>query len=195
MPCQISLNSSRPASSLNLHHVQSSCTKIVILGVRMKTYNSANPTQICRKCGYNSNSKTSTHCQICNYPLNKGNILTTNLPAIPWSAVPLIMLLLLTLGFYFFWRDHAVPITASNPSPPITPLRSRPTSAKLSPASDLQLYDLMRDVPNVPKGLFNYGGATCFAAMTAHGMKHCYYPSSLTVSLALHRTTRRPSWL
>lgn len=136
----------------------------------MKTYNSANPTQICRKCGYNSNPNTSTHCQICNYPLNTDNVLTNNLPAIPWSAVPLIMLLLLTLGFYLFWRDHAVPITASNPSPPITPLRSRPVSARLNPASDLQLYNLMRDVPNVPKGLFNYGGATCFAAMTAHGL-------------------------
>ena len=135
----------------------------------MKTYNSANPTRICRKCGYNSSPSTSTHCQICNCPLNTGTVLTTNLPDISWSAVPLIMLLLLTLGFYLFWRDHAAPITASNPSPPIR-LRSQPVPAKLSPASDLQLYNSMRDVPNVPKGLFNYGGATCFAAMTAHGM-------------------------
>jgi phosphate transport system substrate-binding protein len=28
----------------------------------------------------------------------------------------------------------------------------------------------MKEVPNVPKGLYNYGGATCFAAMAAHGM-------------------------
>lgn len=133
----------------------------------------SNQTQVCLKCSYDANPNIATCCQKCNYPLNSDNVSTSKSPAIPWSAVPLIGLLLLTLGFYFFWRNYAIaPPAASKPSVPIA-RHSRPSqavSAKLSPASDLQLYNSMRDVPNVPKGLFNYGGATCFAAMTAHGM-------------------------
>jgi phosphate transport system substrate-binding protein len=132
----------------------------------------ANQTQVCRKCGYGANTNTDTHCQNCNYPLNIGNVSTTKSSAIAWSAFPIIGLLLLTLGLYFLWRNHAIPTTADNPSSTVatTPRQSQPVSAKFSPASDLQLYNSMRDVPNVPKGLFNYGGAICFAAMTAHGM-------------------------
>ncbi len=133
----------------------------------------ANQTQACHKCGYDNNPNTASHCDICNYPLKISDVSATKSPAIPWSAVPLVVLLFLTLGIYFLWRNHAVsPTMAGKPSSPIaTPSKqSQPVSAKLIPAYDLQLYNSMRDVPNVPKGLFNYGGATCFAAMTAHGM-------------------------
>lgn len=36
--------------------------------------------------------------------------------------------------------------------------------------SPVQFYRTMEEVPNVPAGLFNYGGATCFAALTKYGM-------------------------
>lgn len=36
--------------------------------------------------------------------------------------------------------------------------------------SPVQFYQTMEEVPNVPAGLFNYGGATCFAALTKYGM-------------------------
>jgi len=132
-----------------------------------------NQTQVCHKCGFDTNPNTATHCQICNYPLKVSDVLITRSPAIPWSAIPLLLLLLLSLGVYVLWRNNTVPqIMAENPSSPLAPSTQKlqPISANLSPAPDLQLYNSMRDVPSVPKGLFSYGGATCFAAMTAHGM-------------------------
>ena len=36
--------------------------------------------------------------------------------------------------------------------------------------SDIDLYDNMEAVPNVPEGLFSYGGALCFAALQRDGM-------------------------
>ena len=36
--------------------------------------------------------------------------------------------------------------------------------------SDIKLYETMKAVPNVPKGLFSYGGALCFAALQRDGM-------------------------
>ena len=36
--------------------------------------------------------------------------------------------------------------------------------------SQIKIYRTMEQVPSVPEGLFNYGGATCFAALTKYGM-------------------------
>ena len=36
--------------------------------------------------------------------------------------------------------------------------------------SDIKLYETMKAVPNVPNGLFSYGGALCFAALQRDGM-------------------------
>ncbi|MEM7590597.1 MAG: substrate-binding domain-containing protein [Cyanobacteria bacterium P01_A01_bin.83] len=36
--------------------------------------------------------------------------------------------------------------------------------------SDIKLYDTMEAVPNVPEGVFSYGGALCFAALQRDGM-------------------------
>ena len=46
------------------------------------------------------------------------------------------------------------------------------TWEKQSPSlySDIKLYDTMQNVPNVPEGLFSYGGALCFAALQRDGM-------------------------
>ena len=40
----------------------------------------------------------------------------------------------------------------------------------LSNYGDIKLYDTIEDVPNVPQGLFSYGGALCFAALQRDGM-------------------------
>jgi phosphate transport system substrate-binding protein len=62
---------------------------------------------------------------------------------------------LAAMSSYLLWKNLTPPATVAN---------------KLSRTSDIHLYHSMREVPNVPKGLFNYGGAAAFAAMTAHGM-------------------------
>ena len=40
----------------------------------------------------------------------------------------------------------------------------------LNENGDIQLYDTMKEVPNVPGGIVNYGGAICFAALQREGM-------------------------
>lgn len=132
----------------------------------------ANQTQVCSKCYYDVNPDTATHCDICNQPLKPGNVSPSNSNAICW-LVPLIALLLVTGGLCFFWRKDAVsPTTAGNPSSPIaeSPPESQQASANNSPSSGIKLYNWMREVQNVPHGLFNYAGAVTFANLTAHGM-------------------------
>jgi phosphate transport system substrate-binding protein len=58
---------------------------------------------------------------------------------------------------YFFWKNDSI----------LSPQSTLPDITRIS---DLQLRNSMRDVENVPSGLFNYGGAHTFAALTANGM-------------------------
>ena len=126
----------------------------------MKVYQ----TQFCRKCGYNGNPINATHCQICNHSLS-GDVSPSKPPVIPWSAVPLIGLLLFTIGLYFFWRQYGSPIMASNPSQISRDrLRSQQDNPVAS-AFDFRLYDDLQDVPNVPQGVYLYGGAMASAAL------------------------------
>lgn len=124
----------------------------------MKVY----PTQKCTKCGYVSNPMTAT-CHNCNHPLNH-QVKTTKPLLIPWSAVPLVGLLLLTLVLYFSWRKYQSPITGINPSVTLDNQGSQLANADTS-ASGLQLYNQLQDVPNVPQGLYLYGGAMASAAL------------------------------
>ena len=66
-------------------------------------------------------------------------------------------LLLLGSVTYFAWKQY-----------PIAPASQ--TATELPGDPELQLGASMQDVQNVPSGLFNYGGAPAFAALTAHGM-------------------------
>lgn len=46
------------------------------------------------------------------------------------------------------------------------PEKTRPINRQ----GDIRLYSTMKDVPNVPRGYFNYSGAISFAALTKHGL-------------------------
>ncbi len=76
-------------------------------------------------------------------------------PALPLGWIGLSLLLLLTAGGYYFFQNQVTPAT----------VKSLKSSLAISPASDIQLYNSMRAVPNVPNGLFNYGGAIVFAPL------------------------------
>lgn len=131
---------------------------------------------ICHRCGYNDNPINTTLCQNCSYPLNLSNISTSRKSsAIPWSAVPLVGLLLLTVLLYFVWRDRGVsPTKAGYPAFKVaTPIgQSRSALTDISPISGLPLYNELRDVPNVPKGLYLYGGAMASAALRSKSVLH-----------------------
>ncbi len=135
----------------------------------MKVYSS----QSCRKCGYNANPITATHCHNCNHSLSS-DVKTSKPPAIPWSAVPLVGLLLFTLVLYFSWRKYGVsPTIAINPSVTLTtPQGQSHSAAAVSSASGFPLYNDLRDVPNVPQGLYLYGGAMASAALRSKSVLH-----------------------
>jgi len=83
------------------------------------------------------------------------NQLARRTPALPLGWIGLSLLLLLTAGGYYFFQNQVTPAT----------VKSLKSSLATSPASDIQLYNSMRAVPNVPNGLFNYGGAIVFAPL------------------------------
>ncbi len=74
--------------------------------------------------------------------------------------VPYVFLLFLVLMFfifggfgYYYGQELRSPRIASN----------------LKSSSDIQLYNSMKEVPNVPEGTFNYGGALLLASLSASG--------------------------
>ena len=64
---------------------------------------------------------------------------------------------------YLLWRDW----NRFNLSESVV---EKVENSEIQPESQVQFYQTMEEVPNVPAGLFNYGGATCFAALTKYGM-------------------------
>ncbi len=85
----------------------------------------------------------------------------------------LVGLLLLSGGFYFLGKNRLPsPTTASKiSSPVVTPATKSPQVANSPIASpEIQYFNSMSEVQNVPDGLFNYGGSLVFAALTAGGM-------------------------
>jgi len=81
----------------------------------------------------------------------------TKVPGRQWAV---IFLLLLIGSMYLLWKSHTpnhAMLTAVSPSKELNQINQTSTSSNT--------YSLMRDVPNVPKGLFNYGGAIVFAPL------------------------------
>lgn len=121
--------------------------------------------QVCRKCSYDANSATATHCEICNQPLKHNNVPLNKLlerlrakPSTLWFS--LVLLLVLLIG-----KDLLLLINLRSKN------QSLPTSASsLSHSPGIRLYNSMHEVQNVPFGLFNYSSAPQFAALVSHGM-------------------------
>ena len=125
-----------------------------------------NQSQVCRKCSYDINALTATHCEICDQPLKRALIspsskLLTELSSAPpvlWFCL-LILLLITTQAGYLFWMSQ---IRMNRVLPPVS-------ASNRSGSSDIQLYKSMQEVQNVPDGLFNYSSAQQFAALVSHG--------------------------
>ncbi|NJM64557.1 MAG: hypothetical protein HC851_02245 [Acaryochloris sp. RU_4_1] len=118
-----------------------------------------NQTLICRYCGYDANPDIATHCEICNQPLSVSQdssrlASSKRSSAFRWGTL-LVGLLILGGGGYLLWKNNRV---------------SSPTTPSVSLTPELGLYNSMQAVKNVPAGLFEYGGALLFAALTTQGM-------------------------
>jgi len=123
---------------------------------------------ICPQCGYDDNPATASHCLNCNSHLRSQSLAPGDREApprrggIPWSVVPLAGLLLVTLGLFFLWRRDRPP----------TPPSSRPLASQANNSlHDWQPYNSLQDVPNVPEGIFLYGGAMASAALRSKSIQ------------------------
>ncbi|WP_404788490.1 PstS family phosphate ABC transporter substrate-binding protein [Altericista sp. CCNU0014] len=122
----------------------------------------------CPKCEHDRNPVTATKCEICGTALKKGS-----LPIAP-ILVGVGLLGILGAGG-FLLKDMfsgskpsavsspSVTTTASPPAVPVT-APENPDSAQVKGAV-VQTYPKLSDVPNVPQGIFNYGGSTTFAPL------------------------------
>lgn len=122
---------------------------------------------VCPQCGYDDNPATATHCLNCNSRLRTQSLdpgdrdLPPRRGGIPWSVIPLAGLLLVTLGLFFLWRQNQPP----------TPPSLQPLASQANPPQDWQLYNSLQDVPNVPEGVFLYGGAMASAALRSKNIQ------------------------
>jgi ABC-type phosphate transport system substrate-binding protein len=125
----------------------------------MVHYSSDRQALVCDNCRYDANALTATHCEVCGQLLeDRGSSASSFKPhrSMPWRWLSLVTLVLLGIGggFWVWKHQESAPKTAS----------------RLSGSSDIQLYPSIRDVQNVPQGLFNYGGAILFAPLAKYGM-------------------------
>jgi phosphate transport system substrate-binding protein len=129
----------------------------------------------CPKCEHDRNPVTAQKCEICGTPLKK-----SGLPIAPIAIGVALVGILGAIGFVL--KDMS---TGSNPSASINPTSSPTTNVAVSPSSMpsaspsgsgnaqntqvqgavVQTYSKFSDVPNVPQGIFNYGGSTTFAPL------------------------------
>lgn len=117
---------------------------------------------VCPLCTYVTNSPQATKCEICGTSLKiavQNSSLPEQISIFRSKYLLLVTLILVSIG--------------------INRLISESYSKKvhlgvqqgiLSNQSDIRLFKNMKAVPDVPQGLFSYGGAICFAALARDGM-------------------------
>lgn len=129
----------------------------------MKTIQKLEQYQKCRVCDYDKNKQDATHCEICNIslkhqPVKDVAVRVTNFGGRNPLAVLVLLIVLFLINGYIFWTLAKIDSSTS----------TNAEGKQLSTAdSNFQpRYFSIKEVPDVPKGIFSYGGAICFAAMT-----------------------------
>ncbi len=146
----------------------------------------------CPKCAYEANSTTATHCTLCKHPLGtkftpadtsvssdrraffgKGALSSKSLPTdrvkrgqskksfFPSRWLILALPALLIGAGYLIGSNRWSSQTSS----------STPVPSSVRPSPKVELYRSMKEVPNVPAGLFHYAGAVTFASLHAQTMR------------------------
>lgn len=120
--------------------------------------------QVCPWCGYDENPPHIDHCQLCQRSLRRLIASPTQSlaeerkpfllpPRLKILGLGLLVLLSSGAGFWWVWQQR------------INPVNSAATVNYQSGAAQLRQYATMKEVPNVPRGLFNYGVALNFATL------------------------------
>jgi phosphate transport system substrate-binding protein len=132
----------------------------------------------CNHCGYETNPATAKHCQKCDKPLNISLIQNSNdvAKAKPkslddWLLTPWTIRLISGLAFLFIsWLIYCTFVTVSSVNKSNEVRGDNSSGSNQNTASNVKLYNSIKEVPNVPEGTFNYGVSATFAALTAHGL-------------------------
>jgi phosphate transport system substrate-binding protein len=113
---------------------------------------------VCNNCRYDANALAATHCEVCGQLLEVQDSTTPSKPKrsilFGWLGITALMLFGIGGGLWLWKHQENVPKTSNS----------------LNTASDIQLYQSMGEVQNVPTGIFNYGGALTFASLAKSGM-------------------------
>lgn len=166
----------------------------------------------CPKCAYEANSTTATHCTLCKHPLGmkftpadmsvsqdrraffgKGALSSKSLPknivktkrsqakkSLSPSRWLILALPVLLIGAgYLIGSNRWSSQTSSS-----TPI---PSSVRPSPKAE---YSSMKEVPNVPAGLFHYAGAVTFASLHAQTMRNAISQAYPDFRLSYKEPTR-----
>jgi len=83
-------------------------------------------------------------------------------------AMVFLSLSLLSIGYYLFYQiglSKQASLASSVPAVSMGKSNKVPAPSIPSLPSDIQFYNLMQDVPNVPSGAFSYGGAFAWASL------------------------------
>jgi phosphate transport system substrate-binding protein len=122
----------------------------------------------CPKCEHDRNPITAQKCEICGTPLKK-----SGLPIAPIAIGVALLGIVGATGFLL--KDMFSGSKPSSSSSPTVSVAASPSTApSASPSSVgnaqvqgavVQTYAKLSDVPNVPQGIFNYGGSTTFAPL------------------------------
>jgi phosphate transport system substrate-binding protein len=112
---------------------------------------------VCNHCNYNGNPVGVKNCQKCGKRLAKSRVSKFDSAYMFLAFIALVTLIFAGFGYYFGGQLRF-----------LTGIGNTDSSSEKS-ASDIQDYDFMKDVPNVPKGTFNYGGAVLFASIAGSG--------------------------
>ncbi len=132
---------------------------------------------VCKHCGYDTNPITATQCLKCGQKLDvpvKNINMDTKLkskslgdwlftPWMIWLGCGLLFVLVSGSIYLLFSTSSSV----NNPNG-VGVYGSGDSNQNIPP--DVKLYDSIKDVPKVPEGTFNYGGAILFATLTANGL-------------------------
>ncbi len=123
----------------------------------------------CSKCQYEQNLSTDKNCQFCGASLRKKDFVI--------AATLLGLAGLGTIGAGTFFLRDRFPIAPTNQSlanGSVVPVQATLSASSAQPlktgggdskSDSIQIYKRIADVPNVPQGIFNYGGSTTFAAL------------------------------
>jgi phosphate transport system substrate-binding protein len=126
----------------------------------------------CSKCQYEQNLSTDKNCQFCGASLHQKDF------AIAVTLLGLAGLGIIGAGTFLLRARFPIAptnqsLTNSSTAPNQSALRTTSSAQSLKIGGGefennaIQIYKRIADVPNVPQGVFNYGGSTTFAALRA----------------------------